>query len=432
MKLILENVGIFEKAEVDINGLTVIAGNNDTGKSTIGKVAYCLTKAFENFESDYVLSKRERIGEIFEDIERIIVENISLDSELIEYIFGIDRLLSSPFKIEHINSDECKKMTKKIKKYLDKKYKEGEIKERIRNEIGKHFDEIEALYNMEEEKETESKIIYSLEKLFGSEFRRQLTNLLCNESKIQVHEGPNKIIDVGVKNNMIFKNSPEKIKEIFPFKSSVKSSVFIETPFILNYKLGLTITSHHSRDLLNKLINEDRFSMKNRPISDKGLNIGKIIGGEIFYHESLNDFRFQKKTPNSEMQDIDILNSASGIKSFGILQMLIKTGKIGKNTLLIIDEPEVHLHPDWQVKYAKVLVGLVKKGVKVLIASHSPYMIEALNKFSKKEGISDDTKFYLSKSSNDGRTATIKDRTDNKGEIFYKLSHPLKKLIFDD
>ena len=45
MKLSLENVGIIEKAEVDLSGLAVIAGSNDAGKSTVGKVAYSLAKA---------------------------------------------------------------------------------------------------------------------------------------------------------------------------------------------------------------------------------------------------------------------------------------------------------------------------------------------------------------------------------------------------
>ena len=433
MKLILENVGIIEKADVDINGLTVIAGNNDTGKSTIGKVAYCLTKAFENFELDYVLSKHEKIRDILRDIYFLVMENIKRDPESIEYRRKFTRLMRSSFHLRYINSDEYKKIVKDFKEYLDKKHKEGKIKkEGIKDKIDGYFGEIEDLHK--EEKETESKIMDSLEKLFESEFRHQLINLSCNESKISVCEGQNKMIDVTIKDEEIVKNNSEKIEEIFPFKSSV----FIETPFILNYKSETPFilnykseTPRHSRDLQDKLFNEDRSNMENQPIKDDELNIGKIIGGEVFYHEDLNDFRFQKKTSNSEEQDIDILNSASGIKSFGILQILVKTGKIGKNTLLIIDEPEVHLHPEWQVKYAEVLVGLVKKGVKVLIASHSPYMIEALDKFSKEKGISDDTKFYLSKSSDDGRTAIMEDKTDYKDEIFEELSRPFGRLVFD-
>ena len=45
MKLELNNIGIIKKADIKIDGLTVIAGENDSGKSTVGKVLYSLVKS---------------------------------------------------------------------------------------------------------------------------------------------------------------------------------------------------------------------------------------------------------------------------------------------------------------------------------------------------------------------------------------------------
>ena len=42
MKLKLENVGKISSANIDLNGITVIAGENNTGKSTIGKMLFCV------------------------------------------------------------------------------------------------------------------------------------------------------------------------------------------------------------------------------------------------------------------------------------------------------------------------------------------------------------------------------------------------------
>ncbi|WP_261786455.1 AAA family ATPase [Fusobacterium nucleatum] len=42
MKLSVENVGILSKIDLEINGITVIAGENDTGKSTISKSLYAM------------------------------------------------------------------------------------------------------------------------------------------------------------------------------------------------------------------------------------------------------------------------------------------------------------------------------------------------------------------------------------------------------
>lgn len=38
MRLEIKNIGRIEEASIEMNGITVIAGENDTGKSTVGKV----------------------------------------------------------------------------------------------------------------------------------------------------------------------------------------------------------------------------------------------------------------------------------------------------------------------------------------------------------------------------------------------------------
>ena len=52
MKLTVKNVGKIRNASIEINGITVIAGENNSGKSTIGKVLY------STFNSFYHLKER--------------------------------------------------------------------------------------------------------------------------------------------------------------------------------------------------------------------------------------------------------------------------------------------------------------------------------------------------------------------------------------
>ena len=51
MKLVLENIGMLERAEVKLDGLTVIAGENDTGKSTVGKALMAVNLAHNSINS---------------------------------------------------------------------------------------------------------------------------------------------------------------------------------------------------------------------------------------------------------------------------------------------------------------------------------------------------------------------------------------------
>ena len=92
----------------------------------------------------------------------------------------------------------------------------------------------------------------------------------------------------------------------------------------------------------------------------------------------------------------DLSDVATGIKAFSILRLLLKGGHLTENTLLIIDEPESNLHPQWIVEYARIIVMLNKElGVKFFLASHNPDMVSAIRYISEKEGILDNVNFYI-------------------------------------
>ena len=131
--------------------------------------------------------------------------------------------------------------------------------------------------------------------------------------------------------------------------------------------------------------------------------------GELIYKK--NDIEF------------DLNNVATGIKSFGVLQLLIQKDVLNQNTLLIIDEPEVHLHPTWQVKYAEILVVLSKEfNIPMVLTSHSPYFIEALEGYSKKYKYEDSTNFYFAEKNENGLSSKIIDVTKDITPILSSIS----------
>ena len=62
---------------------------------------------------------------------------------------------------------------------------------------------------------------------------------------------------------------------------------------------------------------------------------------------------------------------------------------VSDQSLLIIEEPESHLHPDNQIYLAKCIVELVRQGVYVLITTHSPYLVEEIGNYLKASKIPD-------------------------------------------
>lgn len=70
MRLNIQNFGIIESASVNINGLTVICGENDSGKSTIGKLLFAMIKASQKYEEEL---GEGVISQIFLNLSRISV-----------------------------------------------------------------------------------------------------------------------------------------------------------------------------------------------------------------------------------------------------------------------------------------------------------------------------------------------------------------------
>ena len=102
-------------------------------------------------------------------------------------------------------------------------------------------------------------------------------------------------------------------------------------------------------------------------------------------------FKFERDNVSFSMK-----TSSSGLKQIGSIQMLINNNQLARNDFLIIDEPEVNLHPEWQVRLAELLVILVHDlNVTVYVNSHSPHFIEAIEVLSVKYGLRDETRFYM-------------------------------------
>ena len=139
-------------------------------------------------------------------------------------------------------------------------------------------------------------------------------------------------------------------------------------------------------------------------------------------NDTLNTDIVNSSEDEEDEKKLNIINYSSGMKTFYLIKSLIENGVIRENGTLILDEPEVHLHPEWQLKFAEIIVLLQREfALHVLINSHSPYLVEAIDIFSKKNGINNSVKYYLAK---DG----IEDVTDSIDKIYEQMYVPLNLL----
>lgn len=120
--------------------------------------------------------------------------------------------------------------------------------------------------------------------------------------------------------------------------------------------------------------------------------------------------------------------TSAGIKEIGIIQILIHNNRLNENSFLIIDEPEASLHPEWEIKFAEILVLIAKDlNIHIYLNSHSPMFIEAISLYAQYYGLLYDTNFYLTQEHND-KYDFIKINPKSMGLVYENLTKPYDEL----
>ena len=89
--------------------------------------------------------------------------------------------------------------------------------------------------------------------------------------------------------------------------------------------------------------------------------------------------------------EIPLLGSSSMVSELAPVVLFIRH-KVAPGDLLIIEEPESHLHPEAQRGVAKVVVDLVRAGVKVMVTTHSEYFLEQISNYVRRSKLGGDKK----------------------------------------
>lgn len=434
MEIFIKNIGKVKEANIKIDGITVIAGENDTGKSTISKSLFTVFNSFYNID-------KKIIGQYNSSIENIIIKNFSenldfINDSSLKKLFPDNLIINSialknknriydsfsesiPSLLAYGITDNLKiyksnslKLKNDILMYL--KYHNSEI-----NNIDKVIKKIEEILNVSN-KETEKSI---LTENLNNEFNKQINNIFSDKNGIIEIKIKDKKIKIEILENEI--KNIEKTCEI----NINTESLYLDDPFIIDSNFYNNL-SNHKEFLRYKLFSE---------IEDKTNNIEKIIitkkleniykklnsicsGYMIESNKNTNDFSY--KLNNKEL---DIKNLSAGLKTFVILKTLLEKGILEENGIIILDEPEIHLHPAWQVIFAELIVLIQKEfNMHILLNTHSPYFLNAIEIYAEKHNIKEKCNFYSAYLS--GQFSKFEDVTNNIEEIYSKLARPFQDL----
>ena len=401
MKLSIRNVGKLKEADVEINGITVIAGENNTGKSTVSKTLFSLFNGFYNFDNKMLELKSKDITNIFlRFLQNLNRENVNILIDISDKI-----VKDTSYKFDR---NKLIKLIQENRNFISIEYLE-EVSEKIFN-----------ILNIKDEEYLENTISYIL----NNEFDNQINTIWSDdlgEIALKIKENELKL---KIKNNKVI-----KIENKINLRSEV---IYIDDPFIIDnlneYKWrDINYLENHKESLETKLVrekNEKTFSEKIiaknnlQQITEK---LKEVINGEIKFYQGKWIYKFENNN------ELNLKNLSAGLKSFVILKRLVENGNLEEKGIIILDEPEIHLHPEWQLKFAELIVLLQKEfGIHILLTTHSPYFVSAIEVFSEKYKINDKCKYYVAE--NEGNSSIIKDITGNTNIIFKKMARPFQDL----
>lgn len=457
MKLNLKNIGPINESSVIIDGLTIITGLNSTGKTTIGKSIYSLVSAIENIQENALNDKSNYAIQVILDVinELELYRYSQFEKLENEYISQAVNIFYLGKNVQFMNLNELvmfvKQFTREIS-VLDLKQLGKEEFKNLRNyRIIENFEVIKQLQisklneliSLLETDDTLTRYCnYKIQKILDTEFNNQVCKIGSEDSKIELLDEDKICFDVGIKKNKINLNH-----ENYRY-SPLKNTFFIDNVYILdsldaneiydekiigrrnfrhlNMKEYLFFDSIKEINHNNKLLKT--LNAKNKYIYDEILveknimtimkKINEVMPEKIFV--SKNKFVYSNK-------ELDIKNLATGMKIYGIVKLLLEKGKISDDTLLIFDEPESHLHPHWQNLFAEMVIIMIKElDCKIVLTTHSPSFLLALDTYSKKYNLKEKVNYY--KSVKEEENYLIKNINEKLFEAYAELSKPFLEI----
>lgn len=478
MELELKNIGIIKDSLIKLDGLTVITGKNNSGKSTVGKALFSIIDSVEQMEdkalNDRIDYTKKTIEYAINKLQLRYLRNIRFGLykhtqnpsdmllEQISYgIFSPIETISDAVETTKLIVDEIHALSSEsvLKRMHEKNV--TTIKSTWNDDDFEHLEKkkVKAISILEELiltiQSDPDLVVYSnalISKTLLREFHDQVHPVKSkkkhNELSIVLRKNGEVYFDIKVTDNNIDPNSHSFISCPFQESYLIDNAFVIDgitpptkpyrltrsldeseytvnydmllnsrTPIMHNEKLRLVLSSEASKSIVEENI-----------IKAKSRHVMKIINNILPGNFKADGSRYVYND-NDSAPGLNVENLAAGSKMFAIIKLLIEKGSIGSGTMLILDEPEIHLHPEWQNIFAEVLVLLVKEaGINILLTTHSPNFLLAIEVYTKKYSIKKETNYYLAQKADDNYYCALNNVTNNLQEAFAYLVSPYLDL----
>ena len=422
----LKDYHAVKEAEIKIDGITVLAGVNGSGKSTLSRWLYYLVNAMHNFE---LYQRKYFINSLIQEVDKL--QRVFMASPQYGTYTVVKKQLMEFCTSEELYANELHevyfsfvdKVESDLAEYMKKNAHSGRL---LRFLLGEEFQTIQdnqEVLNLvlKRCKETYDKGHEVYQDKIKTYRRADLANVVSAEYS----DGEQIPANV----NLTEGETPLLESATFTPPLMLSRVIYVDTPMAVSSRKSISNGNNTWNSFAKFLydVNPRRMPL---PTDRLDIQIQSVIGGSIKLKDDKFGYNREIRFDSKEQGiDIPIDDAATGVKTFAYMAQLLHNGWLDKETLLLIDEPEAHLHPQWIVEFARLLVKIHKElGVKILIASHNPDMIAAIQSIAMKEDVIDDTVFYLAEKEKDDTKYAFSDKGTEIGDIFSSFNIALSRI----
>lgn len=414
MRMTIEGIGKVSSATVPLDGITVVAGENNTGKSTIGKALFAMA------DGCYDLEQR-----MIERIRRHIV--FAVNSQL--PLTGDESLGSR------------RKTTARVASLVEDYLNHGDgdadgLMQTLRdNDIPlPKPDRVSSI--------AEQEMSRTLPEFAASQIRSRL-NELFHEDPVPRISGHGRTCSLTLTEDQPLADYQMDGGRISFSGESMGSmnTVLIDDPHLIDdiqdddpKRWGVAFRSRwNNSSVLNAITGEAlRFADDDMEPDSAAAVIVQDIR-DIIHLRLEGDDRNGNILDDTLCLDPDVrlreANTSMGAKSFLTVSQLLCHGVIHRDTILILDEPEIHLHPQWQIDYARLLARLVHDlDVRLVVTTHSPYFLDALHVYARAYGMAERYQVMLPQPGDNGAVEFHESSESEQAAYLARMAEPFRQL----
>lgn len=384
--MLVENLGPIKKCDISLGQETIFLGKNNSGKTYISYLLYGIYKEAFKWKDDFITNWLKNNIKPSLDEDSISINKAEFTQQLIsEVVLKVNTHIHERLPtIFNMNPKEFENTKIELKEadlqfFIDNSLKQELLKEYSLSDTD---NSTTITFKVEDQ---ERKWIF---KLINEIHQVEISN---NSNPNLIHENITILLSL-IFQQVIFKTPntlyiPAERNGINVFRKDLLEKRGAET-FVLNFekKEKKTVYPMPISDYMRYLANVDKKSMDEK-VNEKRLKVWEaftlsVLKGKYIYNENQDEYFYREVSGNEEnieykTKDIPLQVASSSAKSLFGLEYYIKR-QFSKGDILFIDEPEMNLDPSNQVNIASLLTLLAKEGVKVIISTHSDYLIRAV------------------------------------------------------